>query len=135
MPTITYQDGTVTNLPDPQGKSIQQISKRLIALTDDSDKMTELEWGVYIDDIIYLLLDYWKSETVEKPFDQLHRLVTEGQLSYRTDQYKDAFETRVKQNKELVTTFQTTDDTSYKEVLKNKLKSRGFIGVRKVETL
>lgn len=134
MPTFVYKDGKEVTFPDPKGENIRQIGKRKLAIQEHISKMKPLEITTYVDDIVYLLLDYWKAHKVSEPFKKLDQLVGDESMTYADDRFGEVFAERVLSNRALLTDFQTGDDST-KEVAKKKLKERGFIGRRNIEEL
>lgn len=129
MLQVKLEDGTTLKLPKPEGTEIQQLGIRSLYLNQRIEDLDVDDALVLIDDIVYLILDFWKSKAVEKPFDRLVCLVEEDKLAFDNDRYKQLFHTRVRTDAELVETYKTGEGEE-KARAKEKLKERGFIGKR-----
>ena len=134
MPTVRYSDGTEFYFPEPKGENIRQLAKRHNYLQLHYKKCSKEQLEQYVDDMIYLLLDYWKAHNIKEPFNQLYRLVEENQLTFRIPDIQEVFYRRVKEVKELIELYKT-ESGEKKEEVKKELKKRGFIGGREIEQL
>lgn len=133
MPTVTLRDGTQVHLPIPEGSKLIQLGIRVMYLNQRIDEAKDEEIDRMIDDIVYLLLDFWKSRGVEQPFDRLTQLVQAQTLSYENELFRDKLENRVKETASYVAQFKFNTDDALKQEARKELKKRGFIGSRDIE--
>src|SRR5690606_28193947 len=102
MPTVHLADGTTLELPKPEGPGIQQLGIRSLYLNHRADELEDNIALSFVDDIIYLILAYWKEKGVERPFDRLHRLVLEKKMVFDNARYQTLFTDRVFEDFDLI---------------------------------
>lgn len=133
MLKVDLADGTTLTLPKPEGPGIQQLGIRSMYLNQRIDELETPTALELVDDIIFLILGFWKEQGVEKPFERLHLLVESDLLSFDNERYKALFHERVEADQELIATYKEGHGEE-KARAKEKLKERGFIGARKITT-
>lgn len=129
MPKVILDTGEVFDFPEPQGEHAIRAMKINTMLIDNQDVPPE-EFDEWIDDMIYLLLTYWKESKVEDPFQKLVVLCEKDVMEFKSPEVKRAFTERIFEDRDLIKSFIEKDER--RDVAKSILKKRGFFGGRQI---
>jgi len=133
MLKVTLDNDVELELPEPSGEYALQAMKVNTFILDHEVDMNLTDMFPYIDDMIFLLLNFWKEEKLQQPFDKLVSMCEQDVISFKSEKIKVAFKERVIEDKGLISDY-SLGDGDKKTRAKDLLKERGFFGIRKTIT-
>jgi hypothetical protein len=141
MPTVKLPSGKEVTLPSfkefyekDTPDNLTQLGLRALYLKTKDGNLTDEQLPILIDDMIYLLLDFWKSTKVEEPFKTLYEMVDQNLIQFESSRVQKLLCDRIKENHSLINTFKNGTG-KVKTEARRELQERGFIGGREVAWL
>jgi len=132
MITVKLDNGDVLEFPEPHGEDAVNALRINTWLIDNPD-IPDAEFDEAVDDMIYLLLSYWKAEKVNQPFDTLGKLCHDDLLKFKSEKVGERIKARVQDAKDLIAAY-TFGQAEAKNGAKELLKRRGFFGKRELSS-